>query len=398
MKVTVNASANWSPTRLRFVARLNPSKSEISELPSDREVSFLPMEAIGEDGSLRLDATRPLSEVKSGYSYFRDDDVAVAKITPCFENGKGALMRGLIGGVGFGTTELIVARPLHDQLRSDYLQWIFQSHEFRRLGEGAMYGAGGQKRVPDDFVRDYRIALPPLPEQKSITAFLDRETRKIDALVEEQRRLIELLKEKRQAVISHAVTKGLDSNAKMKSSGVSWLGDVPENWEIVPLNALFRFVKRQDRDDFEVLSVYRDHGVIPKTSRDDNNNKTPEDLSKYQTVKPGDLVVNKMKAWQGSLGLSNYAGITSPDYAVFEPRHTAASSYLNFLLRCNLLPTVYRSISNGIRPDQWRIEPDKFKELRVPLPPRGEQEMVSSYLSDAASKWDALSTEAEAGI
>ena len=97
-----------------------------------------------------------------------------------------------------------------------------------------MYGAGGQKRVPDAFVRDFATAFPPVSEQALINAFLDRETAKIDALVAEQRRLIELLKEKRQAVISHAVTKGLNPHAPMKPSGIEWLGDVPEHWEIAP--------------------------------------------------------------------------------------------------------------------------------------------------------------------
>ncbi|TPL59479.1 restriction endonuclease subunit S, partial [Mesorhizobium sp. B2-4-3] len=144
----------WKNTRLRFVLRLNPSKTEVSGLSEDEEVSFLPMEAIGDDGSLRLEATRRLGDVQSGYSYFRDGDVAVAKITPCFENGKGALMQGLVGGIGFGTTELIVARPHQRRLVAEFLNWLFQSAEFRGFGEGAMYGAGGQKRVPDDFVRD----------------------------------------------------------------------------------------------------------------------------------------------------------------------------------------------------------------------------------------------------
>ncbi|TAE78227.1 MAG: hypothetical protein EAZ84_01525, partial [Verrucomicrobia bacterium] len=102
--------------RLRFVAQLNPSKSEASNLPRDTKASFLPMEAIGDDGSLNLERERELSEVETGYTYFRDGDVAVAKITPCFENGKGALMSGLLNGIGFGTTELIVARPLPEEL------------------------------------------------------------------------------------------------------------------------------------------------------------------------------------------------------------------------------------------------------------------------------------------
>jgi len=232
-----NVPTHWADTRLRFVVRLNPSKSEVSGRARDEEVSFIPMDAIGEDGSVRLDQTRALGDVESGYTYVRNGDVAVAKITPCFENGKGAIMRDLVGGVGFGTTELIVARPLADN-SPDFVHWLFNSTAFRKLGEGSMYGAGGQKRVPDDFVRDFPVALPPPAEQAAIAAFLDRETGKIDALVEAQTRLIELLKEKRQAVISRAVTKGLDPAAPMKDSGVEWLGRVPAHWEVVALRYL----------------------------------------------------------------------------------------------------------------------------------------------------------------
>jgi type I restriction enzyme S subunit len=223
---------HWDVKRIRFVADVNPSKNEMSGLSRDIEVSFIPMEAVGEDGSLVLDRVRPIGEVETGYTYFRDGDVTFAKITPCFENGKGAIMRGLVDGIGFGTTELTVARPKHSKTTAEYLYWLFTSAHFRKLGEGAMYGAGGQKRVPDDFLRDFVWAFPPLAEQAAIATFLDHETAKLDALVEEQQRLIELLKEKRQAVISHAITKGLDPNVPMKDSGVEWLGEVPEHWEI----------------------------------------------------------------------------------------------------------------------------------------------------------------------
>ena len=224
--------SHWAVKRLRRVVQLNPSKSETAALSRSSEVTFLPMEAIGEDGSLALDRLRPIGELESGYTYFAEGDVAIAKITPCFENGKGAVMRGLHGGLGFGTTELIVARPLPKHLDSGYLHRIFTSRPFMQQGEASMYGAGGQKRVPDDFVRDFAIALPPVDEQVVINAFLDRETAKIDALVAEQEQLITLLKEKRQAVISHAVTKGLDPSVPMKDSGVEWLGEIPAHWEV----------------------------------------------------------------------------------------------------------------------------------------------------------------------
>ena len=226
---------DWTVQRLRFGAELNPSKSEIFQLGRDTLVSFLPMDAIGDDGTLNLDREKSIGELENGYTYFRNGDVTIAKITPCFENGKGTLMRGLRGGIGFGTTELVVVRPAFGRTSGDYLSRIFQSSEFRSIGESRMYGAGGQKRIPDDFVRNFTTAFPPLPEQTAIAAFLDRETAKIDALVAEQRRLIELLKEKRQAVISHAVTKGLNPDAAMKPSGIEWLGEVPEHWEVKPL-------------------------------------------------------------------------------------------------------------------------------------------------------------------
>jgi type I restriction enzyme S subunit len=244
----------------------------------------------------------------------------------------------------------------------------------------------------------FDFPLASIAEQRAIAAFLDRECGKIDGLVAEQERLIALLKEKRQAVISQAVTKGLDPAAPMKDSGIEWLGPVPAHWGIRPIRAIYRFVKRQERADLDVLSVYRDYGVIPKASREDNINKTPEDLSLYQTVKPLDIVVNKMKAWQGSLGVSNLLGITSPDYAVFEPTQPVEAGYLNFLLRCSLLPGTYRTISNGIRPDQWRLEPDKFRELRIPYPPLAEQRRIADVITAQTSRHEALTTEAERAI
>jgi type I restriction enzyme S subunit len=208
-------------------------------------------------------------------------------------------MRGLTGGVGFRTTELIVARPI-GQTPSAFIYWLFNSTAFRKLGEGAMYGAGGQKRVPDDFVRDFPLALPPAPEQIAIAAFLDRETGKIDALVEEQRRLIELLKEKRQAVISHAVTKGLDPSAPMKDSGVEWLGEVPAHWEVKQLKRVatvlpgFAFSANGFSNDPGHTRLLRGVNIAVGSIRWDDNiywdRGTDDGLDKFE-LRPGDLVL-----------------------------------------------------------------------------------------------------------
>jgi type I restriction enzyme S subunit len=123
-------------------------------------------------------------------------------------------------------------------------------------------------------------------------------------------------------------------------------------------------------------------------------NKTPEDLRAYQLVKPNDLVVNKMKAWQGSLGVSTLEGITSPDYVVFSPRHAESSAFLHLLLRSQRMVSIYRSISNGIRLAQWRLEPDAFLSLSVFLPEGQEQREIVMFITEQISRFDTLTTEA----
>jgi type I restriction enzyme S subunit len=157
------APVHWNTKRMRFVVELNPSKQEIRANDAGFEVSFLPMEAIGDDGQLSLAATRELAEVQSGYTYFAQGDVAVAKITPCFENGKGAVMQGLRNGIGFGTTELTIIRPSRN-IDSVYLYYFSMSTPFRRLGEASMYGAGGQKCTALGLLDTAdRVIMPPVP-------------------------------------------------------------------------------------------------------------------------------------------------------------------------------------------------------------------------------------------
>lgn len=201
---------HWSIERIRRFVKLNPSKSELGILDKATEVSFLPMEAIGEEGTLSLEKTKPLSEVETGYTYFREGDVTVAKITPCFENGKGAVMKGLHNGFGFGTTELIVARPIEGKVIANFLYRLFSSSHFRKNAEGSMYGAGGQKRVPDDFIREFQTGLPPINEQIEIAEFLDSETLKFESLIKEATSVINLLNERRSALITAAVTGQID--------------------------------------------------------------------------------------------------------------------------------------------------------------------------------------------
>ena len=180
-----------------------------------------------------------------------------------------------------------------------------------------------------------------------------------------------------------------------KDSGVAWLGEVPSHWDVVPLWTLFRRTKRTGFPDEELLSVYRDYGVLVTSSRDDNFNKASEDLGVYQFVNQGDLVINKMKAWQGSVGISGFRGIVSPAYFVFEPLHSMSSRYLHFLFRSEVYFSVYMAMSKGIRINQWDLDPQSHSRLSVLLPPIVEQGAIAAFLDYETAKIDALIAEQE---
>lgn len=292
---------------------------------------------------------------------------------------------------------LAMLRPVPDILDGRYLFRCLQARpmqfQFERSASGVTrYGLGL------DAIGRLYLPIPPLPRQRAIAAYLDRETERIDAMIAAKERLLTLLAEKRRALITHTVTRGLNPDAPTKDSGIEWLGEIPEHWKPIKIRWLFRQAKRLGYPDLPPLSVYREYGVILRDSRDDNANRVPQDLDKYQLVESGDLVINKMKAWQGSLGISTMQGITSPDYVVFSPNHEEYPAFLNLLLRIPKLTTVYLSMSNGIRVNQWRLEPDRFITLEVLLPPLDEQVKIVQAVQGATESIDRLREAAEQSI
>jgi type I restriction enzyme S subunit len=157
----------------------------------------------------------------------------------------------------------------------------------------------------------------------------------------------------------------------------------------VPIRSFAKRLDIIDRPDLELLSVYREHGVIPKSSRDDNHNKPSEDLSTYRYVRPGNLVLNKMKTWQGSLAVSEYEGIVSPAYFVCELSDTVVHPrYIHHLLRSEPLIAEYGARSKGIRPNQWDLPYDDFKSIEVELPKVEEQRRIADFLDDQVARID----------
>ena len=181
-----------------------------------------------------------------------------------------------------------------------------------------------------------------------------------------------------------------------KESGLVWLGETPSHWEGSTINALTKVVSRKNKPNEPLLSVYRDYGVILKSSRDDNYNRPGQDLSAYKYVKPTNLVLNKMKTWQGSLGVSELQGIVSPAYITCElDISNVFPKYLHYLLRCHNYIYEYNRLSYGVRTNQWDMRYDDFKKTPVFLPSKQEQRAIAIFLDYKTAEIDRFITNEE---
>lgn len=372
MKNLVSKSSEWQKIRLRFLLNNYRSDEEINRLKQSKEVTFLPMESVGERGGLDLSIVRPKSEVESGYTLFFDQDVLIAKITPCFENGKGALARDLFGGIGYGTTELYVLSS-GSKLSPEFLFYLTISDDFRINGEAAMKGAAGQKRVPNEFIQNFRVRLPSLGIQKQIADYLDRETTQIDNLIAAKEQMLTLLEEKREALISHAVTRGLDPNVAFKPSGLDWLGNIPQHWNIERTKNLFSVRdERSDNGNEELLSVSHITGVTSRADKQVYMFKA-EDMTGYKRCTKGDFVTNTLWGWMGAMGVSPLDGIVSPDYHVYIFKGELLPEFMELLCRSKPFIAEVVRWSKGVWSSRLRIYPENFFEIQLPVPPQSEQ-------------------------
>lgn len=181
-----------------------------------------------------------------------------------------------------------------------------------------------------------------------------------------------------------------------RSTPAAWLGNIPAHWSTQPLWSMFHREKTVGMPNEELLSVFRDYGVIPKSQRE-NLNKTAENRDIYQFVDRGWLVTNRMKAWQGSVGISPQRGIVSGHYIVFRPHHAHSDAYLNLLMRSDVYTLGYQTLSRGVRPGQAEIDNDSYRTLPVLLPPRAEQDAIvkwvhheTAQINDLIGKQNAL--------
>jgi type I restriction enzyme S subunit len=397
---------HWDVRRLKWVSILNPSRTEArSTLAADMLVTFLPMERVGADGRIDVRERPAASSVWNGFTYFKRHDVLVAKITPCFENGKGACLDTLPTEVGFGSTEFHVLRA-RSSVESQFLYRLTTVPEFRRLGADAMTGAAGQQRVPQSFVANFTVPLPPLPEQSAIVRFLDHVDRRIRRYIRAKQKLIKLLEEQKQAIIHRAVTRGLDPNVRLKPSGVDWLGDVPEHWEVAALRHRYSQCLGKMLDSKRITG---NHSLPYLRNTDVQWDRVniedlpmidipPAEYSRY-TVQPGDLLVceggevGRCALWSGELAVCGF------QKALHRLRPMNPGQDIPRFMHYALWAAAKgNAFNDGHLSTIAHLTGDKLRAHRFPFPPVAEQESLVSLLDARLKEIDQAVSAAQREI
>lgn len=259
----------------------------------------------------------------------------------------------------------------------------------------------GIPHVNGEFLANLSIPVPGLPVQLAISNYLDKAILRLDALVASKEQLLDLLAEKRSAVVFQAVTCGLDPQARLRDSGISWLRFIPAHWQIKRGKWLFRERDERSTTGEEVLlSLRMERGLVPHNDVSEKQTKA-EELVGYKKVGLNEIVVNRMRAAIGLIAVSQQAGLVSPDYAVFRSASEVDPYYFVYLFKTELLQAVFRSESTGLGTGSsgfLRLYSENFLSLWFPCPSLQEQRAIVDFIARETAKMARLSAAAEKSI
>ena len=244
-----------------------------------------------------------------------------------------------------------------------------------------------------------KFTVPPTVEQRAIAAFLDRETTRLDALIAKKQRLIELLQEQRTALISQAVTKGLDPNVAMKDSGIPSIAQVPAHWTVERNKWIFREINdRSTTGEEELLTVSHITGITPRSEKREVTMFLAESNEGHKRCRRDDLVINTMWAWMGALGVTKYDGIVSPSYNVYRPTRKYVPEYLDYLYRTSAFICEIIRYSQGVWTSRLRLYPEEFFLMSTPTPPLSEQQAIVNYIEEETGRYSRFIARLEESI
>ncbi len=362
--------AGWEVKTLGEVCEIKPPKSEARANLSPKDlVSFVPMEALGIDQKyLQSNQTKTLEDVIGSYTYFADDDVLLAKITPCFENGKLGIANNLSNGVGFGSSEYIVFRP-SSTLKNEWLYYYLSRHDFRSEGAERMTGAVGHKRVSKEFIENYPIPIPPIQEQQRIVVILDQA---FEGIAKARANAEQNLQNARALFESHL-------QSVFTQRGEGWVNKTLDQVCIVERGSSPRpikdfFTTEPDGINWIKIGDTEEGGkYVFKTAQ----KITPEGAKQSRFVKEGDFILTNSMSY-GRPYIMKTRGCIHDGWFVLRLNLEINSDYFYYLLSSNFVQSQFSRLASGSVVKN--ISGDLVKMVNLPIPPIEQQVVIVDKL------------------
>lgn len=380
--------------RLKFAATIN-DEALPENVDPDFEIAYIDIGNVDSSGTIHEIVEYRFEAAPSrARRIVRDGDVIISTvrtylqaIAPIMEPPE-----NLIVSTGFA-----VVRPRPDQLDPGFCRYAVREPRF--LAEVEMRSTGiSYPAINASEIGDIAISLPELPTQRKTSAFLDAELAQLDTLIEAKQKLLVLLAEKRRTLVAEAVMRGLDRSVPLRPSGIDWLGDIPAHWEVRRLATLFTEKDERNEPDLPLLEVSINTGVSVRQFSTTQIEGTAADFNTYKVARKGSIAFNKMRMWQGAVGVTPNDGLISPDYVVADPSPDIDAVFAGLLFRTAAFSAECARNSVGITWDRLRLYWDGFRDITIGLPPMDEQRQIAERLGAEASKIDKLANATERSI
>lgn len=375
----------WPMKRLRYLATFNPPVPSSVRTDAEGDYPLLPMDSINEFTETGAPEVRPVGDLLNGYSYLEPTDVAYAKVTPCFENGKG-LIGSVLDGPTFATTEITVLRP-HNSVNQRFLGYLLQSSAFRHAAIASMTGAGGLKRVSETAMRDLRVPAPPLEEQRLIADYLDRETAEIDAFISELRLLADL-------TFEYLSSKAAELLAPSVGSKKGWT-----ETHLGPLISITAGQVDPKKGRYRDMPLIAPNHIESRTSRLLGLETAAEqgaESGKY-LAKEGQVLFSKIRPTLMKSTLAPTDCLTSADMYPIEvnSRFITNTFLLEYLLGPQFEDYAARESARVAMP---KLNRETLSAAPIALPPLEHQELVARQMRNARTQAEAHLAEVGSAI
>lgn len=380
--------------RLKYVATINDDVLS-EETDPDYEMQYVDIGNVDSSGVFNGTTSYSFSGAPSrARRRVRDGDVIVSCVRTYLQ--AIAPVRdppdNLIVSTGFA-----VVRPRTGLLDGSFASYALREPSFL-AGVGMRSAGVNYPAINASELREIPVYVPSEPRQRSISTYLDRETARIDALIAAKKRLHALTLEKRSALVTRAVTRGLDPNVPVRDSGVAWLGKVPVHWETKKLAWLFRERDQRGCPHLPLLEVSVNSGVALREFSKEHIESTADDFNTYKVARRRDVVFNKMRMWQGAVGASPTDGLVSPDYVVASPIGALTAHYAEFLFRTSAFSAECARRSHGIVWDRLRLYWEGFRNIEVCVPSSDEQATIVRHVRQESAKLEKLAVATRMSI